>query len=288
MKKVGTHDGTFHADEVFALATLKIVFSDLEIFRTRKKEVLADMDFRVDVGGCSDGQTEFDHHQKGGAGERENGIPYASFGLIWNKFGYDLCQKNKKVFDLVEKRLVQGIDGRDNGLFAHSDVMDLSQVISVMNLTWQEDKIESGQAFTSALSLATTVVNSMIKQIQAEVAAEQTVMQAIEQSKEKDSRLLVLTEFVPWRETVCRESFEALFVVYPSKDGERFKIETVPEAADSFENRQDLPVAWGGLEDEELQKVTGVSEARFCHRNLFLVVANNQEAIMKLAELALK
>jgi uncharacterized UPF0160 family protein len=35
--KASTHDGRFHADEIFALAVLKLTFSDLEIVRSRDK-----------------------------------------------------------------------------------------------------------------------------------------------------------------------------------------------------------------------------------------------------------
>ena len=39
-------------------------------------------DIVIDVGGQYDPDAgRFDHHQRGGAGERENGIPYSSFGL---------------------------------------------------------------------------------------------------------------------------------------------------------------------------------------------------------------
>ena len=82
--KVATHPGNFHADDVFAIAALELVHGPLEVVRTRDPERQAAADLRVDVGGRSDPAAgDFDHHQKGGAGTRENGIPYASFGLVW-------------------------------------------------------------------------------------------------------------------------------------------------------------------------------------------------------------
>ena len=39
--------------------------------------------------------------------------------------------------------------------------------------------------------------------------------------------------------------------------------------------------------DETLQKVTGVEDAVFCHKGLFLAVAKSKEGAIKLAELAL-
>ncbi len=43
----------------------------------------------------------------------------------------------------------------------------------------------------------------------------------------------------------------------------------------------------GGLRDEELQKITGVEDAVFCHKGLFLAVSKSKEGAVKLAELAL-
>src|ERR1700734_1069645 len=72
MKKIktplscGTHDGTFHADEVTACALL-VVFGLIgqdKIIRTRKKELLDSCEYICDVGGIYDpAEKLFDHHQ---------------------------------------------------------------------------------------------------------------------------------------------------------------------------------------------------------------------------------
>ena len=63
---VGTHDGTFHADEVSACALL-ILYHQIEpekIYRTRDPELLKKCEFVCDVGGIYDpSQKLFDHHQ---------------------------------------------------------------------------------------------------------------------------------------------------------------------------------------------------------------------------------
>ena len=56
----------------------------------------------------------------------------------------------------------------------------------------------------------------------------------------------------------------------------------------SFKNKKDLPVSWAGLKDADLQKVTGVSDAVFCHRGLFLAVAKSKEGAIKLAQIAVQ
>ena len=58
------------------------------------------------MGGRSDPATgDFDHHQKGGAGERENGIRYASFGLVWREHGEALAG-GAEAAAAIDERLV--------------------------------------------------------------------------------------------------------------------------------------------------------------------------------------
>ena len=90
--RIVTHSGGFHADDAFAVAALLLYREKTagiaEVVRTRDPAVIAGGDFVVDVGGEYDeARNRFDHHQPGGAGVRPNGVPYASFGLVWKKFG---------------------------------------------------------------------------------------------------------------------------------------------------------------------------------------------------------
>jgi uncharacterized UPF0160 family protein len=81
------------------------------------------------------------------------------------------------------------------------------------------------------------------------------------------------------------EAPEAVFVIYPKRQG--FGLEAVPRELGSFENRRNLPAAWGGLEGPDLVAVTGVADAIFCHAKRFLAVARSRQGIERLAELAL-
>ena len=82
--KASTHDGRFHADEIFALAVLKLIFPDLGITRSRDEIIYKNADIIVDVGHVYEPENLiFDHHQRGFLLKRESGIPYASFGLVW-------------------------------------------------------------------------------------------------------------------------------------------------------------------------------------------------------------
>jgi len=78
-RSFGTHDGTFHADEVTACALL--LLTDLididKIIRTREKPLLDHCEYVCDVGGVYDpSQKRFDHHQLEYTG------PLSSAGMI--------------------------------------------------------------------------------------------------------------------------------------------------------------------------------------------------------------
>ncbi len=112
---VATHDGKFHADDIFACATLELFLNTkTRIVRTRDEAVINKADFVVDVGGIySPEQKRFDHHMREGAGERANGIPYASFGLVWKEYGAAISG-TPEIAARIDARLVSPIDADDN------------------------------------------------------------------------------------------------------------------------------------------------------------------------------
>ena len=66
-KKIGTHNGNFHCDEVLACFMLRQLpeYKDAEIIRTRDPALLDQCDIVVDVGGVYDpNKDRYDHHQR--------------------------------------------------------------------------------------------------------------------------------------------------------------------------------------------------------------------------------
>ena len=65
--KIGTHNGTFHCDEVLACFMLKTLdeYKNAQIVRTRDQSVLDTCHTVVDVGAVFDAEKRrFDHHQR--------------------------------------------------------------------------------------------------------------------------------------------------------------------------------------------------------------------------------
>jgi len=285
-KTIVTHNGNFHADDVFSIAALKSIFPVCKLIRTRDLALISKADIVVDVGGEYDSDTDrFDHHQRGGAGERENGIPYSSFGLIWQKYGLDLCQGDQDVANAVDAGLVSTIDAIDCGhVEGVSKGISLSQTISMFNPTWQEDS-HFDACFDEAVDFASRVLTRFIASANGGISAKAIVAEAINNAE--DPRVIVLEKYTPWKRTVHTLSEEALYVIYPSQTGE-WRIQTVPVELDSFENRKSLPKKWAGLSDKALQEITGIDDAMFCHNGLFIAGAESFESIMKMASIALQ
>jgi uncharacterized UPF0160 family protein len=289
---VATHPGNFHADDVFAVAVLGLVHGPLDVVRARDAERQAAADIRVDVGGRDDPATgDFDHHQKGGAGERPNGIRYASFGLVWREFGTQLAGGDEAAA-AIDERIVQGVDANDTGQTISRSLVDdirpmsVSGVIAAMNAVWDEELSaqEEDARFGEAVALATGILQRELAGSRAYRRGLDLVRAAI--GRASDPRIIELDRNMPWRETVVTTAPDALFVMYPKSDG--WGMQAVPVAPGSFDNRRDLPEAWAGHSGAELAAVTGVPDAIFCHPKRFYVSAGSREGITALAQLALR
>jgi uncharacterized UPF0160 family protein len=284
--QVATHPGNFHADDVFAIAVLELVHGPLELVRTRDPEAQAAADLRVDVGGRSDPATgDFDHHQKGGAGERENGVRYASFGLVWREHGEALAG-SAAAAAAIDERLVCGVDANDVGqtlvepLVGDIRPMSVSGVIAALNPSWDEEltPAEEDARFAQAVALARGMVEREIAGAAAFDRARGLVAAAI--GRAEDPRVIELDSNMPWREAVITTAPEALYVVYPKSDG--WGSQAVPREVGSFENRLSFPADWRGRSGADLVAATGVPDAVFCHAAGFYASAGSREGIVAL------
>jgi uncharacterized UPF0160 family protein len=291
MKTVATHNGSYHADDVFAVATISILEKGtIQIIRTRDEEIINTADYVVDVGGIHDPETNrFDHHQKCGAGGRVEGdsIPYASFGLVWKAYGEQITG-SVEVARSIDEYLVQSIDAPDNGVSLHTltgktSPLLFSSYIYSFQPGWKEDKETMDNAFEKAVSIAKEYLLRVIQRNTEYLEAKEKVVELYTQSI--DQRILVLDRGYPW-EGMLYDYEDVLFVVSPRTDG-AWSVKGVPVKEGSFERRMYFPKTWAGLRDTELQNETKVHDALFCHNHLFIVVAQSKESAIMLARLAL-
>lgn len=102
MKTIYTHNGTFHADEVTAVALLNVFRPDnYEVKRVQHQTTeFPGADYVIDTGRLHDNITRFDHHQW------EGGL--SSAGLIWQHL-------NLKGYTQINE-FIQAIDANDVGI----------------------------------------------------------------------------------------------------------------------------------------------------------------------------
>lgn len=291
---IATHDGMFHPDDVFSVATLLLVLEDKPVFakivRSREETLINKADFVVDVGSVYDESKErFDHHQEGGAGQRpDTGIKYASFGLVWKKYGALLCGSTE-IAKMLDTALVSSIDAGDNGQDIYKkNIPDVSpylidDFIYSLRPTWQEEMSSVNERFNDAVAVAKQLLKREIVQCKARFLAEGFVKEAYDQSQDK--RIIVLDKFYP-SEKVLAKFPEPIFSVTLRADG-LWNVKAIRDDSSLFKNRKDLPEAWAGKRDGALSEITGVSDAVFCHNGRFLAVAKSKEGAIKLANLAL-
>lgn len=308
---IATHSGKFHADDVWGVTVLDLLFPGAELIRTRDAARIAAADFAVDVGDVWEPQAgRFDHHQKGFSGARLSGVIYASAGLVWKEYGarcVALLAQTHAGRTLDDKTAQETAWAIDNDLVQYLDMADtgaarnapgsygLSAVISGFNPNWLDEQNAGSadaadamrlQRFRRAMDFMRDI---MINQVKYRVGAMLAGEQVRQAQRLEDGRVLLLKNAaLPWSTIVRNEMPKVLFVIGYSVPEDRYILSTVAAAAESFDARKDLPAAWGGLRNESLAAVTGVPDAMFCHNGLFIAAAKSFDGILQLARLALK
>ena len=291
MLRVVTHNGTFHADDVFACAILKAAAGRVELIRTRDVALMAAADVVFDVGGAYDRDARrYDHHMRDKP-LRATGEPFSSAGLVWRDFGAAAVgnllsvvspDSLDRIVAMVDATLVRDIDLMDNGAMTPTPG-HFSTVIEAFNPTFAEDDREESAAFLQAVDVASAVLARVCAQANAAVLAERTVAEAADAAD--DPRIVVLDIRVPWEDAIFDlELGLVLYVVRPA--GGAWTCSAVPPTRGSFDQRLPLPDAWGGLRDEELVAATGVADATFCHPARFVCGAKSRDGAVALARAA--
>lgn len=282
---VVTHGGKFHADDVCAVAFLRIlgyITDETRVIRTRDEHMIASADAVLDVGGIYDPHTNrFDHHQSDFNEKRSCGVPYASFGLIVKEFGSEIL--NPEELAEFDKRFVRLLDGPDSGhLLYEGEVVSLHLAIGWLMPDWDDsDASKFDAAFDYAVEWVTPVIEASMRRAKAKIRAKAQLAAAIWVNEE--GTIVEMSRFIPWTEYVCEHYPQAHYVIYPHLMG-GYAAQVVPNHPLTFESKCRFPKKWGGMVNEELASASGVSGARFCHVAGFLVVAATLDGIHDLVQ----
>lgn len=293
MKKIRivTHNGKFHVDDLMAVATLQLLHGaeNTEVVRSRAPLVWKTGDYVLDVGGVYDSKVNrFDHHQHGGAGTRVSGVPYSALGLVWKHYGEKLCG-SKSVAAKLDHEMVTPIDMADNGVDVYVPTQEgihpylIHRFLMVMRPTWKEPE-KYDERFMEILPWARRLIEREIITARDNEEGEEYVRVAYAEAPDK--RLIVLDGHYPWHEVLAKTP-DAIYIVKERSLKNGWEVECVRNDVHRFPSRKSLPEAWRGRNGEELAKLTGVSDAVFCHNAGFIAVATSKEGALELARKAL-
>ena len=273
-----THSGKFHADDVFSSALLLYLNPEIRIIRGNK--VPEDFDGIVfDIG-----RGRYDHHQKDSR-IRENGIPYAAFGLLWEELGAEIL--GEELAQKFDESFVQPLDNNDNT----GEKNELATLIGNFNPTWDAQG-GNDEAFFQAVSVAGMILENKFERYLGNERADKRVEEILEEHQKailsgekskEEARILILPEFVPCQKRLSET--DIAFVIFPSNRG-GYCIQ--PQKKEySLNYKSSFPVEWLGLENEELVAATGLSSAGFCHKGGFLMTTGTLEDAVKACEISL-
>jgi uncharacterized UPF0160 family protein len=265
---IGTHSGSFHADDVLAVALLReFVDAEAEVVRTRDLERLKRCDAVVDVGGEFDpARRRFDHHQKSYQG------PLSSAGMVleWlrseQKIDSELARK-------IRVELVDYVDAVDNGQRHPSPgVPCFTTIVGVFNEDLGDGR-DVDVRFLDAVVFAQRYVRGINAGFTQARRARAIVQSAMQRAADSGKRTLELPSYVPWKPAYFEAggvTHPTEFVLVPTEDS--WRILCIPPEPNSFANKRSLPAEWAGLTDADFERVCGIPGARFCHKNLFIAV----------------
>lgn len=282
--KAFTHSGKFHADDVFSSALL--LYLNPQITITRGNRVPEEYDGIVfDIG-----RGRYDHHQRDSR-VRENGVPYAAFGLLWEELGGEIL--GETLAQRFDEEFVQPLDNNDNT----GEKNELATLIGNFNPVWDETEAADGVTeeerdrglsvgFLRAVQVAGMVLENKFARYRADARADEKINQvlAMQETQGGDARILVLPEFVPCQKQL--KETDIAFVIFPSNRG-GYCIQP-QKKPDSMNYKCSFPKQWLGLENEELQKATGLASAGFCHKGGFLMTVGDEADAIRACEISLE
>ncbi|CAL1546705.1 unnamed protein product [Lymnaea stagnalis] len=322
-KKIGTHNGTFHCDEVLACFMLRQLeeYKDAEIIRTRDQAVLDTCDIVVDVGGVYDpSKHRYDHHQRSFTEcmhslnpEKKWVTKLSSAGLVYYHFGAEIVatklglsvddRVTQTVYDKLYENFVEEIDAIDNGINQtdgeqrYRITTTLSSRVGTYNPKWNEKNVDIQLQFEKAMKLVGEEFSEKISFYQsAWLPARIIVAQAVKNRHKADpsGRIICLEEGgAPWKDhlfTLEQEeniSPNILYVLYTDQNNS-WRVQCVPLSLGSFENRLSLKEEWRGLRDDELSKKSGIDGCIFVHTSGFIGGNKTYEGALEMARRSLE
>nr|XP_046239229.1 UPF0160 protein MYG1, mitochondrial [Scatophagus argus] len=323
VKKIGTHNGTFHCDEVLACFFLRQLpeYKDAEIIRTRDPAQLAECDVVVDVGGEFDPKRHrYDHHQRTFSESFHSLCPekrwvtkLSSAGLVYVHFGRQLLAQLTQLkeddgqlevlYDKLYENFVEEVDAVDNGISQcdgearYSVTTTLSARVSYLNPCWNSKSQDTEEGFKKAMKMVGQEFLDRLEFCQSSwLPARAVVEEAVKGRHQVDpsGEVVMFSQGgCPWKEHLFALEIELQvetpikFVLYPDQNGQ-WRVQCVPAGLNTFQNRLSLLEEWRGVRDEALSELSGIKGCIFVHASGFIGGNKNREGALEMARRTLQ
>lgn len=234
-KLIGTHSGTFQADEAMGCFLLRQLpeYRLSKIVRSRDPKVLETCDIVIDVGGVYDHDNKcYDHHQRNynekfDAGKEGSSdgrcTKLSASGLVYRHYGKEVIKTHypslsNDQLDLVYLKLynslLEALDAIDTGVEmstgeqVYNDTTGLSSRVGRLNPRWNESDEEGktpdpDERFIKALDLCgEDFLSVMTKIIEGDLPAREVVEKAVIQRHDTDPSGEIIcfpTGGLPWK-----------------------------------------------------------------------------------------
>jgi uncharacterized UPF0160 family protein len=291
--RIGTHDSSFHCDDVLAVAVLSTIFPNHSIVRSRDQDVLDFCDILVDVGGTYDNRSgRYDHHMSDPPRDR-SGQLLSSAGLIWRHYSRAYLQSigipktftiGEAEYDLItaveqniNKFWITPIDLSDNGV--SKDPTPITELVRSMRPT---DPEKSHSRFNELFLDTVSMVAMLFKRAcfhSADWIISKTQCDTAEMDYIAEGRIVISQYPVTDYRRFASEN--AHFVICPVREykgSEALYVIRPISPLHTRNSRSPLPSGCWGCREDAIEEYTGIKGITYIHHTGFLALARSKEA----------
>ncbi|KAK5168467.1 hypothetical protein LTR04_006727 [Oleoguttula sp. CCFEE 6159] len=232
------------------------------------------------------------------------------------------------LYEKLYDDMIEAFDANDNGISTYDEAalrkagvekkfndrgFSLASVVKRLNYHWDDDSDGESKAELQAeedarfQEASTFTGEQFVSELQDKwkgwLPARAVVQEAYNSRKRYDAhgRIMVVPwrkEGVPWAdhlyalEAASSEpaASQVMYVLFAESNepGSKWRIRAVSVEGGGFENRKDLPDAWKGVRDEQLDQVAGIPGCVFMHASGFIGGNKTFEGALKMAQKALE
>ena len=270
---VATHGNVFHADEIVAIALLRIYYKgyNMKVIRSSCINDIKNSDFAINVGRqnkITDSQVRFDCTKEDNVYILGTGIKHCAATKVAQYLNVPELLFEKCLFGLAIDENNQNIPTKYQNPFIF--IKELNEAFDGLY-----DKEKQEVQFRMAIDMAVVILESLLKRCKLEMSCKQLFDIAV--SKIKYGAIMLhykFRELENWKDFVYdynkSRKFEDKIKFVIMGDWGGYKVTPVHVSKDSEDPLVEIPKEWVGLKSKELADVVGVNcGAISCSRKSF-------------------